>query len=690
MYLKSIHFRDWKAYSDATFEFPAPKRGKNVVLIGAKNGYGKTTLLEGLVLGLFGKFGLDIIGRSTISDVDDPRRELSYNEFLERALHAQARSQGRASASITLVFEDKNGERIKIRRTWHFTGAGKHRPDQEEVQLYQGPDEELVRIPRLDEPQEYIRNFVTQHFLNVSLAQFFLFDGEQVQRLAKRDMKSQVQLGIEGILGVPVLRELATDLRTFAGQARRRVGPVGDEKIDRLQAEISELEVRETDNREELERILPRIAPLKAEQENIIKSMSSLNDGTYANLKEIYETKENFTKNCDRCREQLRKLLAEDVALALAGAALRKRTVERVAAESAREKWETGKNQGDKGFSRFVESFETMQPDLDPPLTSDQRTQLQERLKNAWHKIWFPPPDNCAPGYRHPYLIESTRSLVIAKLQAVDDVAISQISQLLDQIAEYENEIGKLSNRIAQQSGVENEADRLGKKLSSITSDVAEMETRRRELERDAESIKNALAPKRQEFGRYQASTGQAEPHLRKAARADSIAVLIDGIIEEAFPQHIQDVAKSMTAAYTQMAHKKVVKRIQIDNDCTVTLIGANDRNLSDLDASAGESQVFALSLIAAIMKVSNTGFPIVMDTPLARLDPEHRRAVLKHFTETDNQIILLSQPAEITGEYYTLIEPRIASAMRIEHEDIGEGIGRSRVLQGYYEEGKA
>lgn len=690
MYLRSIHFRDWKAYTDATLEFAPPKRGKNVVLIGAKNGYGKTTLLEGLVLGLFGRHGLDIIGRANVGDPGEAQRELSYNEFMERALHAQAKSQGRSSTSITLVFEDRDRERIKIRRTWHFTGAGKHRPDQEDVQVFEGQDEELLRIPRLDDPQEFIRSYVTQHFLNVSLAQFFLFDGEQVQRLAKRDMKTQVQLGIEGILGVPILRELAQDLRSYAGQARRKVGPVGDEKVDRLQAEINELEVRDAAARAELDLITPRLGPLKGEQDSIFKSMSSLNDGTYANLKEIYETKENFTKNCDRSREQLRKLLAEDVALALAGATMRKRTAERIAAESAREKWETGKNQGDKGFTRFVESFDTMSPELDPPLTRDQKLQLQERLKNAWHKIWFPPPENCAPDYRHPYLTESTRGLVIAKLQSVDDVAISQISQLLDQIGEFETEIGKLSNRIAQQSGVENEAERLAKKLEGITKELSELESRKRELDRDLESIKNLLNPKRQEFGRYQATFSQAEPQLRRSAKADRIADMIDNIIEDSFPSHISDVAKSMTACYLQMAHKKVVKRIAIDNDCTVRLLGANDRDLRDMDASAGESQIFALALIAAISKVSARGFPIVMDTPLARLDPEHRRAVLKYFTEGENQIILLSQPAEITGEYYDLVAPRIATAMRIEHEEIADGVGRSRIVPGYYDEGKS
>lgn len=64
MHIRSIRLRDWKAYVDATLDFPKPTKRRNVVLLGAMNGYGKTSLLEALVLCLFGKDGLGILARS--------------------------------------------------------------------------------------------------------------------------------------------------------------------------------------------------------------------------------------------------------------------------------------------------------------------------------------------------------------------------------------------------------------------------------------------------------------------------------------------------------------------------------------------------------------------------------------------------------------------------------------------------
>jgi DNA sulfur modification protein DndD len=44
--------------------------------------------------------------------------------------------------------------------------------------------------------------------------------------------------------------------------------------------------------------------------------------------------------------------------------------------------------------------------------------------------------------------------------------------------------------------------------------------------------------------------------------------------------------------------------------------------------------------------------FPFVVDTPLGRLDEEHRIGVLEHFTKRAGQAIMLSTDTEIVGKY--------------------------------------
>src|SRR5690242_9384173 len=88
VYLRSIRLRDWKAFASATFDFPKPTKAKNVVLIGAKNGFGKTSLLEAIILGLYGRDGMSVLARAVADSSGDSDR--SYDEFMQRALHGQA------------------------------------------------------------------------------------------------------------------------------------------------------------------------------------------------------------------------------------------------------------------------------------------------------------------------------------------------------------------------------------------------------------------------------------------------------------------------------------------------------------------------------------------------------------------------------------------------------------------------
>jgi DNA sulfur modification protein DndD len=105
--------------------------------------------------------------------------------------------------------------------------------------------------------------------------------------------------------------------------------------------------------------------------------------------------------------------------------------------------------------------------------------------------------------------------------------------------------------------------------------------------------------------------------------------------------------------------------------------------------ASAGEQQIFAQALISAISDVSKRNFPIMIDTPLGRLDDQHRFGVLKYFTDRPGQVILLSTDTEVVGPYLDVIKPRLAATYYIRHEHDGD-IGRSYIERGYFPETRA
>ena len=86
-WISRIKLTNFKAYQNAEFNFPQPKNnGGNLVLIGALNGHGKTTLLEALYLGLYGEKSIDILKRAV------SYKDKTPNDLLENALSFKAKN----------------------------------------------------------------------------------------------------------------------------------------------------------------------------------------------------------------------------------------------------------------------------------------------------------------------------------------------------------------------------------------------------------------------------------------------------------------------------------------------------------------------------------------------------------------------------------------------------------------------
>lgn len=89
---------------------------------------------------------------------------------------------------------------------------------------------------------------------------------------------------------------------------------------------------------------------------------------------------------------------------------------------------------------------------------------------------------------------------------------------------------------------------------------------------------------------------------------------------------------------------------------------------------SQGEKHVYIMSLYLALLKTSNNDIPFFIDTPFARIDSNHRdRIVEEFFTKVSNQIFILSTDEEIVGKYKAQIESKISDEFVLSINNYGE-----------------
>ena len=691
MYLAQIQLRDWKSYTSANFEFPEPHANSNVVLIGAPNGFGKTSLFEAVILGLFGREGLPLIARSQFLSGDNDRLAISYKSFLEKVLHRGAALAGRNSCSVKIKFVNENDEPLEIQRIWHFSDSASYRPQDEEVHIYFGATRKAVGPSGLtgSERVDWFRDYIAENLIPFTLAHFFMFDGEQVSVLAEREMSAQVRAGIEGLLGIPVLKKLANDLRTYAQIRRKGVSQVSDTTIERLETERDELQEKMTKCISELQQIEPNLDTLRKEREDLTRELSSFGAGSQALMQEQFERIKGLERIVEQGESKLEDLLVQDIALALSGAKLRKSVTERLTSESIRERWENGKSQGDKNLDRFLSAMEDSLRSIEPELSSSQQVSILAAAQDSWMNLWYPAPLNCAVDYHHPYLNELERSKIIDCLNELDKLGAPAIVELLDDTQNNERELQRLREEVTRTEAVKPHVDTKRERLTAINGEIQVLDRRVGALNRERESLEAQINNKNIELTRMASSWDAAQPALRRAQRALKVGSIVDEIVQKAVPSQVDAIAREMTKAFSSMAHKKdLVDRVQIDDNCEVKLLNSSGVDIRTYDLSAGEKQIFTQSLISAVTSVSGWSFPMIVDTPLGRLDMEHRKGVLNHLTRRNGQVILLSTDTEVVGEYLRDIESHVQKTYLLSFDRIGD-IGESKVTIGFFNDSR-
>ncbi len=684
MYLRRLELRDFKAFEHARFDFPRPLPGKNVVLIGGRNGFGKTSLFEALALGLFGRHGIRLIGRAEPA-ADRQQRDESFARFVERAVFAEALARGRNSCRITLLFEDDRGEPLEMIRTWHFYDSGRLKPNSDEIHIVRGATRSIVAPPSTEtDPSGWYSEWIFRTFMPVHQARFFLFDGEEVAVYAEREATQQIREAMEGLLGLTWLRELAEHLRKYA-ISRRRDAPV-DEEIVRTEGEVNALEKRMLSEREALRDVEEKLTKFETEYDRLLRELQGYGPATQADLEVLQRQRADLAKEKELAQEKLLYLATSTLPFALVGRELRTRLRERIESEMARARWLTMREEGAARIETVLAEFRSLLADVIPPLTPEQTRKVEDGLKSALDRLWHPPPSNIADSFRHGHLTGNLGSDVVSVIDDAERLDRADVEDPLRIATSLHTKLGELDREIDAVKVLGPTIKAKFERLPSLKAELEQLHGARGGHRRMIDALKPQLRQKRADLRRLTEQRARSAPALARAAAAEKVASLAEALLEEARPLELGAIAEEMTKAIRAMVHRPDhLNRVTVEEGSSLRLLNEAGQDLRRFDLSAGEKQIFTQALFAAVAKLSRRTFPLVIDTPLGRLDEEHRRNVLRFLAERDTQVILLSSDAEVVGPYLDAIRDRVTKTYVLESEPRGS-YRISRPVEGYFE----
>lgn len=655
MILRSIELENFGLYAGHHVLDLVPARGRPVILFGGKNGAGKTTLLESVRLALYGRRALGF--RVAQSE---------YEDHLRSRVHVGANGVPANVASVGLEFDYAEAgivHRYRVVRRWTVRGS-----KTVETLTLEKDNAPVDSVPR-DEWHSFL-----QELIPPGVSQLFFFDGEKIAEIARDDPDEGLAEAVRGLLGIELVGRLRTDLGLYLARHNRRDNGEFASRLEGLVRDIEALDRRIGERAEDVAELTSRNASQARVAANVRQRFIAEGGDAANNRAGIEAARTEVRQQIVRREHELRELtgallpfaaapkLLRRFSLALARAGEPTVSAEAIALRERLLAWRatgtppraaTWKDTHWRDLAGFlaaenvgsVEAYETSLSDLEP----GERRKLLSRTADVRETV------------------PARASLLVAELDALN-------RRLREMDAELIRASGHAAGVVLDELLLaEKEVGAAEAELKARTEELRGLEYQRAVLSRDRERMLKTQT--------------EADAGEERAALATRVGRALQQYEERLLDMKLAQLQTEFVARFNHLARKGgFVADVRIDRTTfDAVLIDRSGAEIKKSSLSAGEKQVYAIAMLWALARTSGRALPMIVDTPLARLDTEHRAALVeRYFPEASHQVIVLSTDTEVDDALLTSLSPSISHSYRL---DFDPETRATKAVPGYFGE---
>ncbi len=441
MFLKKIEITNFRVYyGKNTLDFGRnlSAEGRNIYVIGGLTGYGKTSLLQAITLGLLGKNASLLAFDKTSANIDYLHREILQKNFSKTAL-----ANGERQMSVRLIFEEQRIELV-IERKWWFDDQGLLSDEELNISKNGAPLEIAKGVDQQELKDEFIETKIPPH-----IAKFFFFDGEEIRKIAEKDPSGAVVSGLNSLLGFAMLERLIDDLEKTKRDIKTQTGS-SPTKSDLLKAEaaLSEKEEEEKNIRDDFEDKSREREKHKQQLETVKAHISIMLGGDVSTTQNQIQAQIDELEREDRTiAAEMGKFVGDLLCLSMPKTLLRK-LKEQLLGELTRKEWEGKKSSLSPQKVKIIEGlFGKTSPQTEPPLLPRQKDFLVSRLEEEWNNMFNPPPEGMADTIIHTYLTQYDTQDIINKIDDISKQTQQHLYSRIQKRNEVERKIQELRER---------------------------------------------------------------------------------------------------------------------------------------------------------------------------------------------------------------------------------------------------
>lgn len=711
MKINSIKIKNFRSYKGlTTFDFRF-QEGKNIILIGGENGAGKSSIFEAMRICLYGPLTYKYQGMVA-----------NYISRIKSMINEDAYSDKSVGAFIELDINMTNNtieENYIVRRQWSFDNS---RLIEDFIVIENG--EELDK-EETNNFYEYFKSIIPPAVFELSF-----FDGEKLfdffeDRISGQKLKeTMLTLNNFDIFNI-LSREL--ELNTRRKNRERK----------NLKDEILELEAIEdniSNKRQEYDQIKVEIQELEKQIEDLLMDINVKNNefissgGLNQEVRDrlVHEISK-FESDRDKINLEIKSFSNDILPFIIVSKEIAE-LKEQLYDEQEFIVYEAIKDRVDiKSIKANLKSKNLYPENLDVLINEITKFIIPREFNQGFKPIH--------------YLSKEQSNKVISNVNEISELKIEQI--------DYFEEIQKLTKNIADnkkklRSSMDmNEEKRYVKLIEDMNMELNNKYIILEGLKSDKETLDKEIEIERKKLLKINEKIDLIKKADNIKDMSDVIIEMTEVLLKEITSAKRLDISESFNQIFNLIIRKdRFIDYIDIDETFEVVLyvkksfsvreiinmtmnLGLSElrdkqgnkfleeitnepitykrellNHLNKLDEdkildistkvdvmnlSSGEKQIYILCLYWALIKSSNVSIPFIIDTPYARIDENHRKAITTEFLPgISQQVIVLSTNTEIDEELYKEINKLVSKEFTLDYDNNSRS---TEVKSGYFYE---
>lgn len=687
MIIKSITLNNYRLYEGNNTIVFNNQDDKNICLISGENGFGKTTFLHSLIWCLYGRLMTEVE-----AEVRKDITNNGYNSFLRGNLNNNARTRFE-----TMSENDK--EQIKRRG---YTPENEHLKsmttyfvaiDFADVVIPSLPCTSLKVIRSYDMVTEKesvdilidgIKNeltaeigsevFINDFILNKDIARFFFFDSEQIVALAETNTSAERKRlcsAYNEVLGVRKYEELKRNLENVRLRFRKKSSDLESrerllallERQSNIENEIEYVKQRTSDHEKEL-------ASLRSEDEAIqLQLMREGNNATTLEIQRVESVIVSAKQKDEEYKKQL-KTFIDYAPFAISGK-LFKATRDQLEHDF---KLNEDKNlQLNKNLvvSDITSDLLLMLSKITLP--QETSLTLQQEIQSILDKY-----KGDVSG-EEPLLLlqEQDFEEFIAVYNNVTTTYKAEFEHLADDYRKNKQILERNSRRL---SNINNkESDELIKKIRCKKNDIEKLIS---EKDKEIRLAHESLGTLTQEMATVSKLVSELSKKVslddsdaKKDKVAEQLIIELSTFLVSLKQEKKFSLERRIKGVLNNLMHKEdFIGKVEViinGEDMDIELYTVDEKLINKDSLSKGEQQLYATSILKALVDESGIQFPVFIDSPLQKFDKSHATKIITEFyPQISKQVVLFPLLyKELTADEYEVMKPLVNATYLIKND---------------------